>query len=183
MVIDYDYDTKWRLDVWSHTLAANSLFLSHTYTYSPVGNITDFRGTEPSNAPRPEGWAEETLLVRGGLDRSRHGETSEAVYLQSAYIETSVHGGINDGGNIVIENPRFMVLNNSEIHAHAEKGNGGDIQIKSEQFVSSAKSSINASSKLGLDGEVQIESVDVDMEAKEMDQQSYGHQCQHRREK
>lgn len=34
----------------------------------------------------PEDWAEDTRLVRGGLDRSRHGETSEALYLNSGFV-------------------------------------------------------------------------------------------------
>ncbi len=34
----------------------------------------------------PTGWGDATKLVRGGLDRSRHGETSEAIYLTSGYV-------------------------------------------------------------------------------------------------
>ena len=33
----------------------------------------------------PAGWGDATKLVRGGLDRSTHGETSEAIYLTSGY--------------------------------------------------------------------------------------------------
>ena len=34
----------------------------------------------------PTGWGDATKLVRGGLDRSPHGETSEAIYLTSGYV-------------------------------------------------------------------------------------------------
>ncbi len=34
----------------------------------------------------PENWGDATKLVRGGLDRSPHGETSEAIYLTSGYV-------------------------------------------------------------------------------------------------
>ncbi len=34
----------------------------------------------------PTGWGEATSLVRGGLDRSPHGETAEAIYLTSGYV-------------------------------------------------------------------------------------------------
>ena len=34
----------------------------------------------------PKGWGDATKLVRGGLDRSSHGETSEAIYLTSGYV-------------------------------------------------------------------------------------------------
>lgn len=33
----------------------------------------------------PAGWGDATKLVRGGIDRSVHGETSEAIYLTSGY--------------------------------------------------------------------------------------------------
>ena len=34
----------------------------------------------------PKGWGDATKLVRGGLDRSPHGETAEAIYLTSGYV-------------------------------------------------------------------------------------------------
>jgi O-succinylhomoserine sulfhydrylase len=34
----------------------------------------------------PTQWGEMTRLVRGGLDRSRHGETAEALYLNSGFV-------------------------------------------------------------------------------------------------
>jgi hypothetical protein len=36
--------------------------------------------------PSPEDWGEATKLVRGGLDRSHHGETAEALYLNSGFV-------------------------------------------------------------------------------------------------
>ncbi len=37
----------------------------------------------------PNTWEPETRLVRGGLDRSKHGETSEALYLTQGYVYPS----------------------------------------------------------------------------------------------
>ena len=34
----------------------------------------------------PKGWGDATKLVRGGLDRSPHGETSEALFLNSGFV-------------------------------------------------------------------------------------------------
>ena len=34
----------------------------------------------------PEGWGDSTRLIRGGLTRSEHGETAEAMYLTSGYV-------------------------------------------------------------------------------------------------
>lgn len=38
------------------------------------------------DAVKPEDWGEATKLVRGGLDRSHHGETAEALYLNSGFV-------------------------------------------------------------------------------------------------
>ena len=35
---------------------------------------------------KPENWSEATRLVRGGLDRTHHGETAEALYLNSGFV-------------------------------------------------------------------------------------------------
>ena len=36
--------------------------------------------------PNPASWGEATKLVRGGLERSHHGETAEALYLNSGFV-------------------------------------------------------------------------------------------------
>ncbi|MDM8567947.1 filamentous hemagglutinin N-terminal domain-containing protein [Thiotrichales bacterium HSG1] len=89
--------------------------------------------------------------------------TSKLLNLKDGKIITSVRGGIGNGGNITIENPTFVVLNQGQIKAQADAGHGGNIHIKSDQFITSPNSLISASSKLGIDGEVAIESIDVDL--------------------
>jgi O-succinylhomoserine sulfhydrylase len=42
-------------------------------------------GNKP-DLSRPESWGEATRLVRGGTDRSHHGETSEALFLNSGFV-------------------------------------------------------------------------------------------------
>ena len=49
----------------------------------PAGNM------EAAVAEDPKTWKAETKLVRGGLDRSPHGETSEALYLTQGYVYAS----------------------------------------------------------------------------------------------
>jgi O-succinylhomoserine sulfhydrylase len=39
-----------------------------------------------SDLTRPETWGEATKLVRGGTDRTHHGETSEALFLNSGFV-------------------------------------------------------------------------------------------------
>jgi O-succinylhomoserine sulfhydrylase len=41
---------------------------------------------KPEELLSPEDWGEATKLVRGGLDRSHHGETAEALYLNSGFV-------------------------------------------------------------------------------------------------
>ncbi|MDM8566822.1 filamentous hemagglutinin N-terminal domain-containing protein [Candidatus Halobeggiatoa sp. HSG11] len=91
-------------------------------------------------------------------------KASDLLYLNKGKITTSVSGGEKAGGNINIENPTFVVLNQGQIKAQADKGHGGNISIKSEQFITTSNSLISASSNLGLDGEVNVESLDVDVE-------------------
>jgi filamentous hemagglutinin family protein len=91
--------------------------------------------------------------------------TPNLLYLQNGQITTSVSIGKGDGGNIIIDNPIFVVLDKGKIRANADAGHGGNIRIVAEQFIKSPESFISASSRLGLDGKVNIESPTVDMNA------------------
>jgi len=66
----------------------------------------------------------------------------------------------DNGGNLTIDNPKFFILNNSELHTKAYAGNGGNISIVADQFIKSSDSIIDASSELGVDGEINIHSPD-----------------------
>ncbi|MDM8564677.1 filamentous hemagglutinin N-terminal domain-containing protein [Candidatus Halobeggiatoa sp. HSG11] len=85
------------------------------------------------------------------------------LYLQKSYINTSVNGGISDGGNITIKNPLFVVLNRSNIIAQADEGRGGNINITSDQFLSSQSSLVDASSQKGIDGQVLVSAPESDL--------------------
>jgi hypothetical protein len=88
------------------------------------------------------------------------------VYLLDSAITTSVEGGDENSGNILID-PEFVILNNSNILANAYGGNGGNIDIFADYVIISADSSIDASSKLGIDGTINISNPDQDI-AKEL---------------
>lgn len=62
----------------------------------------------------------------------------------------------DDGGNVIIDYPQLVTLNNSHILASAKGGDGGDITITSNHVFRSSDSVLNASSDLGIDGEIQI---------------------------
>lgn len=86
---------------------------------------------------------------------------SGLVYLDHGEITTSVATGQGSGGNITIETPRFVVLNQGQIIAQADAGHGGNIRIVAKQFITSSESLVSASSRLGLDGNVEITSPDA----------------------
>jgi len=86
--------------------------------------------------------------------------TPNLLYLRKGQITTSVGAGKGRGGDISIENPVFVVLNQGKIKAQADEGHGGNIHIKSGQFLRSNNSLISASSRLGLDGYIEINSPD-----------------------
>ncbi|BAP56019.1 large exoprotein containing haemagglutination activity domain [Thioploca ingrica] len=73
---------------------------------------------------------------------------------------TSVHGGIGNGGNITIENPDFVVLDQSQIIAQADQGHGGNIRLVTDNFLKTLNSLVSASSRLGIDGQIVITSPD-----------------------
>jgi len=87
------------------------------------------------------------------------------IQLQDSQISTSVQEGAGSGGDLTINGPQFVIMNNGKIIAQANEGNGGNIHLGSKQLVKSPCSQISASSKLGVDGNVQIDSPAVDMDA------------------
>ncbi|ESA36007.1 filamentous hemagglutinin family outer membrane protein [Leptolyngbya sp. Heron Island J] len=73
------------------------------------------------------------------------------------------------GGNIVIEAPVILGLNNSDIVANAVQGDGGNIAITTQALLGlqfrnfrTSESDITASSQFGLDGIVQIDTPDLE---------------------
>ena len=93
-------------------------------------------------------------------------QTSNLLHLQNGgQITTSVRGGVGDGGNITVEKPTFIVLDQGQIKAQADEGHGGNINIKSDHLIRTPNSLISASSKLGLDGKIKIDSPETNMDA------------------
>jgi len=87
----------------------------------------------------------------------------KTLYLWNSKITTSVHGGVGNGGNITIDQPKFVILNNAKTIAQADAGRGGNINIISSEFVRSTESLVSASSRLGIDGNVFISAPDADL--------------------
>jgi filamentous hemagglutinin family protein len=80
--------------------------------------------------------------------------------------------GTGDGGNITIDAPLIIGLNNSDVVASAIDGTGGRIKITTQGLFGlkyrdrlTPESDINASSALGLNGTVQVTTIGVDPNA------------------
>ena len=79
-------------------------------------------------------------------------------------------GGIGNGGNMTIDAPIIIALENSDIAANAVRGDGGNIAINAQAILGTAfrearspKSDITASSQFGLSGAVDIVSLNSDL--------------------
>jgi filamentous hemagglutinin family protein len=85
------------------------------------------------------------------------------VYLVNSRITTSVSEDFGGGGNIIL-NPKFVVLDGSQVFAKAKKGAGGNINLTTTgvyNFTGEAIAEIiNASSEFGVDGLVTIATPD-----------------------
>jgi filamentous hemagglutinin family protein len=88
------------------------------------------------------------------------------IHIQSGYMDqlidskitASVGGGPDTtGGNITIDHPQFVILNDSQIIANAYEGRGGNIRIIADVFLASPESVVDASSALGIDGTVDVQ--------------------------
>ena len=80
--------------------------------------------------PDPRNWGDATKLVRGGTNRTQHGETSEALFLNSGFVydepETAERrfSGEDDGyvyGRMVPENAADILLG-AEAYAKTTDG-------------------------------------------------------------
>jgi len=96
------------------------------------------------------------LSAGGNIDM----HVGERVFLQNSTITSSANGvtATDNGGNVTISRPQFLVINSGSILARANAGNGGNITLAADFFVQSADSIISASSKRGLDGKIVIDS-------------------------
>jgi large exoprotein involved in heme utilization and adhesion len=91
----------------------------------------------------------------GGAIELLAGQTIELV---RSVVTTQVFGGSGDAGNITID-PRYVILNNSNVIAQAVEGDGGNITINADVFLATPTSVVDASSQLGVSGTVDIRGV------------------------
>jgi large exoprotein involved in heme utilization and adhesion len=79
--------------------------------------------------------------------------------MNKSLVSATVNGGIGNGGNLAISNPRFFNLTDSDVIANASGGHGGLILVITGTPIQSHNSSISATSETGLEGEVKIDNI------------------------
>jgi filamentous hemagglutinin family protein len=86
---------------------------------------------------------------------------------QDSQISTE-SGGLGNGGNITIDAPIIVGLENSDIIANAVKGKGGNIQITTDSLFGlqyrdrlTSDNEITASSEFGINGNVQVNTIGI----------------------
>lgn len=80
----------------------------------------------------------------------------ERLLIRDGEVTTSVSGGSEDGGNLSVTGPDFLILDRGRVTAQADAGQGGDILIRSDVLLISADSLVSASSRLGTDGRITL---------------------------
>jgi filamentous hemagglutinin family protein len=83
------------------------------------------------------------------------------VHLVDSRVTTSVQGGLGSGGNITID-PRFLILDHSEIRADAFGGPGGNVRLVADIFLTTG-SVVSASSALGAPGVIDVQAQITDV--------------------
>ena len=86
---------------------------------------------------------------------------TDSLKLNSSIVEASAQGlqPGDSGGNVTIQRPASVTLNNSALRADANAGAGGNIRIDTRSIVLSAYSSLSATSQSNVEGQVQIEAI------------------------
>ena len=69
----------------------------------------------------------------------------------------------DSGGNIILDQADFMILDKSQIVTRGFVGNGGNIRITAAHFIQSIDTQLDASSHLGIDGDITINAPDIDL--------------------
>ena len=99
--------------------------------------------------------------------------TSRGVLLMRGGSQLTTNAqGTATGGNITLDSPLIIGLENSDISANAVEGDGGNIRLITQGLIGlefrdrlTPESDITASSEFGVNGTVQIESPNVDADS------------------
>lgn len=135
-------------------------------TNGGIGSVSDSSENNAGQAGNIQVQANQIKLTAGGEINTSSQQAGggnitinapQLLHLQNGKIMTSVQGGSGSGGNILIENPMLLVLDQAQIRADAHGGEGGNITIRSEHYLRSAQENVvSASSKLSTPGTIVI---------------------------
>jgi large exoprotein involved in heme utilization and adhesion len=92
----------------------------------------------------------------------------DAILLRHNSLISAKAGGSGNGGNITIDSPIIVGLENSDIIANAIKGKGGNVKINTQSLFGlqyrdrlTSENDITASSEFGISGNVQVNTIGI----------------------
>ena len=119
-------------------------------TINAANTFRSVNGSVTTNASQADGG--NIFLTAGSM-----------AHLIKSQITTSVGSGQGKGGNITID-PRFVVLDNSQIRADAFGGPGGNVKIVADVYLTT-DSVVSASSTLGVPGTINVQASTTNVSA------------------
>ncbi|NGZ05197.1 MAG: filamentous hemagglutinin N-terminal domain-containing protein [Magnetococcales bacterium] len=84
----------------------------------------------------------------------------QMIHLSDSALTTSVRGGDGNGGNIRVD-PRFLILERTQVTANAYEGAGGNVHLQADTLIQDPATRITASSALGIQGTVVIDTPEI----------------------
>jgi filamentous hemagglutinin family protein len=95
-------------------------------------------------------------------------QTTDLTLLRNNSLITTNASGSASGGNIFINSPIIVGLENSDISANAVRGRGGNVEILTQSLlgltyrpISTPESDITASSEFGINGSVEVNTIGI----------------------
>ncbi|MCP4111515.1 MAG: CHAT domain-containing protein [Desulfobacteraceae bacterium] len=149
---------------------AGSITIGRKIEKNDSGEIISIK---PSDSVRilDNSYISTTAENAGGGKISIHAK--DEILLQHSNIKSDVKQGDRNGGDITIgshytkkvgqpERSQFVILDQSNITANADKGDGGAIFIYTDNYIKSADSKVTATSNRGNEGTIKIDAPDMD---------------------
>ncbi|MEH2091313.1 MAG: S-layer family protein [Nostoc sp.] len=122
-----------------------------------------------ANTLRLDNGASISASTKAGGGGNTNLQLRDLLLMRHGSLISAQAGSSGNGGNITINAPNIVGLENSDIIANAVKGKGGNIQIATQGIIGlkfrpqlTPENDITASSEFGVSGSVQINNIGVD---------------------
>ncbi|MBG1258864.1 S-layer family protein [Nostoc sp. BAE] len=122
-----------------------------------------------ANTLRLDNGASISASTKAGGGGNTNLQLRDLLLMRHGSLISAEAGNSGDGGNITINAPNIVGLENSDIIANAVEGKGGNIQITTQGIIGlkyrpqlTPENDITASSQFGVNGTVQVNNIGID---------------------